>query len=158
MNASINKIRLIPISLIATLTVAFFASGSSVSCGPGDCGYQARFKKPDGVSTVEIRIQRITAETVGSVTSCGYQFIWTKASKMEIGRVALPERVGNKRIPETYVNFSDQGGVDYYYEAPASFDPRKDIIRIETKDGSRYTSRPETIKEHSADSITVVLK
>ncbi|HVF47838.1 MAG TPA: hypothetical protein VNA17_09760, partial [Pyrinomonadaceae bacterium] len=86
------------------------------------------------------------------------QQIWTKAAKMEIDGIAVPERIGDKRVPETYVNFSDQGGIDYYYEAPASFDPRKNTIRIENKDGDKYTSRPETMKEWSADSMTVTLK
>lgn len=144
------------------LILASLAAGLSNSCtvfsSSGDCGYQASFAKPDGAKNVEIRIQRITAETVGRNTSCGYQNIWTKTEKMEIDGVAVPERIGNQRVPETYVNFSDQGGVDFYYEAPANFDPRENIIRIENKDGYRYTSRPETLKEWSASSISIALK
>lgn len=143
------------------LFVVLFA-GLSTACsvfsGSGDCGYNASFAKPDGVNNVEIRIQRITAETVGRNTSCGYQNIWTRAAKMEIDGVAAPERIGNKKVPETYVNFSDQGGVDYYYEAPAGFDPRKNKIRIENKDGYTYTSRPETLKEWDATSMSISLK
>ena len=156
----INRTRSIRIVLRTSLVVVL-AAGLSTACsifGPGDCGYQASFDKPDGTKSVEIRIQRITAETVGRNTSCGYQNIWTKAEKMEIDGVAVPERVGDKRVPKTYVNFSDQDGIDYYYEAPASFDPRKNIIRIENKDGYMYTARRETIKEWAATSMTVTLK
>jgi hypothetical protein len=147
---------------IRTILFVIFAIAFSNSCefvsGSGGCGYQARFRKPDGVNSTEIRIQRIVAETVGGHTSCGYAYVWTKAAKMEIAGATVPERIGKERVPETYVNYSDQGGVDYFYEAAASFDPRKDLIRIETADGSRYTSRPETIKEHSANSMTIALK
>lgn len=133
----------------------------STSCGylfgSGDCGYEARLKKTDGTQSVEIRIHRVTAETVGGVTSCGYSYIQTRAN-VEIGETSLPERTGPNRMSETYVNRNDQDGVDYYYEAPATFDPRKDIIRIKNKEGYTYTSRPETIKEWSAASMSVALK
>jgi len=133
----------------------------STSCGylfgSGDCGYEARLKKTDGANNVEIRIHRVTAETVGSVTSCGYSYIHTRA-KVDIGGTSLPELIGPNRMTETYVNRNDQGGVDYYYEAPASFDPQKEIIRIENKEGYTFTSRPETIKEWSAASMSVALK
>ena len=144
-------------SLVIVLAVGF-STACSIFSGSGDCGYNASFAKPDGVKNVEIRIQRITAETVGRNTSCGYQKIWTKVEKMEIDDVAVPERVGDKRVPQTYVNFSDQGGIDYYYEAPASFDPRKSKIRIENENGNVYTSRPETIKEWTATSMSMTLK
>ena len=151
-----NRMQFIPI-----FALAVFAAVFSTSCGyifgPGVCGYEARFKKTDGANNVEIRIHRVTAETVGSVTSCGYSYIHTRA-KVEIGGAALPERIGPNRMSETYVNRNDQGGVDYFYEAPASFDPQKDIIRIENKEGYTYTSRPETIKEWSAASMSVALK
>lgn len=157
----INRDRSIRIVLRTSLLVVLAAvlpNACSIFSGSGDCGYQASFDKPDGVKNVEIRIQRITAETVGRNTSCGYQQIWTKAAKMDIDGVVVPERVGDERVPASYVNFSDQGGIDYYYEAPASFDPRKNIIRIENKDGYVYASRPETIKEWAATSMTVTLK
>lgn len=151
-----NRMQFIPI-----FALAVFAAVFSTSCGyifgPGDCGYEARLKKTDGANNVEIRIHRVTAETVGSVTSCGYSYIHTRA-KVEIAGTALPELIGPNRMHETYVNRSDQGGVDYYYEAPATFDPRKDVIRIENQNGYTYTSRPETIKEWSATSISVALK
>ncbi len=147
---------------IWTILFVIFAIAFSNSCefvtGAGGCGYQARFRKPDGVNSTEIRIQRIVAETVGGHTSCGYAYVWTKVAKMEIAGVTVPERIGKERVPETYVNYSDQGGVDYFYEAPVGFDPRKDIIQIETVDGSRYTSRPETIEGRPTDSITIALK
>ena len=149
------------VQFIQMFALAVFVAVFSTSCGyffgSGDCGYEARLKKTDGANNVEIRIHRVTAETVGSVTSCGYSYIHTRA-KVEIDGAALPEHIGPNRMSETYVNRNDQDGVDYYYEAPAGFDPRKDIIRIENKDGYKYTSRPETIKEWSAASMTVALK
>lgn len=153
-----RRIRLVLRTILLVVLAVGFSTACSIFSGPGDCGYNASFAKPDGVTNVEIRIQRITAETVGGNTSCGYQQIWTKAAKMEIDGVAVPERIGDRRVPETYVNFSDQGGIDYYYEAPANFDPRKNIIRIENKDGYKYTSRPESIKEWSGTSMSVTLK
>ncbi len=142
--------------LLVMLSMVF-----STSCGylfgPGDCGYEARLRKTDGADNVEIRIHRVTAETVGSVTSCGYSYIHTRA-KVEIGGTSLPERIGPNRMTETYVNRNDQDGVDYYYEAPASFDPQKEIIRIENEDGYKYTSRTESIKEWSGTSMSVALK
>lgn len=151
-----NRTRFSRTFLLAMLSMVF-----STSCGyffgPGDCGYEARINKPDGANNVEIRIHRVTSETVGSVSSCGYSYIHTRA-KVEIDGTSLPERIGPNRMSETYVNRNDQGGVDYYYEAPASFEPREDIIRIEIKDGYKYTSRLDSIKEWSKTSMSVALK
>ena len=153
-----RRVRIVVRTSLLIVLEAVLTSSCSIFSGSGDCGYNASLDRPDGVTNVEIRIQRITDETVGGNTSCGYQQIWTKAAKMEIDGVAVPERIGDKRVPQTYVNFSDEGGVDYYYEAPANFDPRKTKIRIENKDGYTYTSRPETIKEWAANSMSVTLK
>lgn len=148
-------------NFIQIFSFVVFMASSSTSCGyifgPGDCGYEARLRKPDGTNSIEIRIHRVTAETVGSTTSCGYSYIQTRA-KVETGGAALPERTSPNRLSETYVNRNDQGGVDYFYEAPATFDPRKDVLRIESQNGQKYTSRPEAIKEWSAGSMTIALK
>lgn len=144
--------------LLAIFVFAVFSTSCGFIFGPGDCGYEARFKKPDGTNSVEIRIHRVTAETVGRVTSCGYSYIHTRA-KVEIAGAEIPERIDpNRKTAETYVNRSDTGGVDYFYEAPATFDPRKDVIRIENKDGYTYRSRPEKTEERTAGWMTIALK
>ncbi len=151
-----SRTRFSQMFLLVMLSMVFSTSCGNIF-GSGDCGYEARLKKTDGANSVEIRILRVTAETVGSVTSCGYSYIQTRA-KVEISGTSLPEGTGHNRLSQTHVYRNDQDGVDYYYEAPAGFDPRKDIIRIRNKDGYKYTSRPETIKEWSAASTTIALK
>lgn len=149
------------VHFIQMFVLAVFAAAFSTSCGsmadPEDCGYEARLRRPDGANNVEIRIHRVTSEKVGSVTSCGYSYVHTRA-KVEIGGTEIPERVGPTRVTETYVNRNDQGGVDYFYEAPATFDPRKDVIQIENQEGNRYTSRPNEILASNETRTTVALK
>ncbi len=137
--------------------VAVFSTSCGYIFGSGDCGYEARLRKVEGSNSMEIRIHQVKSETVGSVTSCGYSYVHTRA-KVEIGGSEIPERVGPNRVTETHVNRSDTGGVDYYYEATTAFDPRKDVIHIENRDGNKYRSRPETVKDWSGNFMTVALK
>lgn len=149
------EMRSLQISLV--LLLAAFSTSCGYILGSGDCGYEARLTKVEGSTTMEIRIHQIKSETVGSVKSCGYSYVHTRA-KVQLEGAEIPERTGPIRKTETYVNRSDTGGVDYYYEAPATFDPRKEVIRIENKDGYKYASRPETVKDWSGNSMTVALK
>lgn len=143
--------------LIPMFAFAVFSTSCGYIFGSGDCGYEARLKKVEGSNSIEIRIHQVKSETVGSVTSCGYSYVHTRA-KVEVAGAEIPERTGPNRMTETYVNKSGTGGVDYYYEAPPTFDPRKDVIRIENKNGYKYASRPETVKDWSGNFMTVALK
>ncbi|MBL8181842.1 MAG: hypothetical protein JNL64_09570 [Blastocatellia bacterium] len=148
---------MIRISVYSTLFLAAFSTSCGYIFGSGDCGYEARLKKVEGSNSIEMRIHQVRSETVGSVTSCGYSYVHTRA-KVEVAGTEMPERTGQNRLTETYVNKSDTGGVDYFYEAPSTFDPRRDVIRIQNKDGYKYASRPETVKEWSGKFLTVALK
>lgn len=152
MEAAMTRMNLIPM-----LAFAVFSTSCGYVFGSGDCGYEARLRKVEGSNSMEIRIHQVKSETVGSVTSCGYSYVHTRA-KVEVSGAELPERTSPHRMTETYVNKSDTGGVDYFYEAQPTFDPRKDIIRIESKDGYKYASRPETVKDWSGNFIIVALK
>lgn len=148
---------MIRISVYSILLLAAFSTSCGYIFGSEDCGYEARIKKVEGSNSMEIRIHQVKSETVGSVTSCGYSYVHTRA-KVEVAGAEIPERTGPDLMTETYVNKSVTGGADYFYEAPPTFDPRKDIIRIENKNGYRYASRPETVKDWSGNFMTVALK
>lgn len=145
------------LNFIVFLSLAAFSTSCGYFFGSGDCGYEARLKKVEVSNSIEMRIHQVKSETVGIVTSCGYSYVHTRA-KVEVAGAEIPERTGQNRLTETYVNKSDTGGVDYFYEAPSTFDPRSDVIRIQNKDGYKYASRPETVKEWSGNFMTVALK
>lgn len=126
------------IFLLLILTT-LIAVGSSCKSEPveqpfvkKDCGCSGYYKIPKDGEDVEIIFSVVTAETLNGRTNCGYGFIKTRVTNALAGGVPMQE------ITKEHL--------EYVYLTQPDFDPKKDIVTFDLND-SRYTSRPETIRQ-----------
>ena len=116
------------------VAILFFVGVLTISCsyiwksGPVDCGFSAYYDTKDKDGKIELVFSRVTAEG-NDPRNCGFNYIRTKVDRGEINGTAMPYRAeADKFQNETYL-----------YEAPAGFDLRKDVIKIEYG-GRKYVS------------------
>ncbi len=132
---AVTQILLVSCSLSSTNNAAA-AIGNDV-----DCGLLATFAKPDDTKKVAIRFWLVTAEILNGHANCGFGRVPKRVQKAQLNGNDLSERAE---------------GSDHYYDAPAGFDWRKDILKVEL-DGKTYASNP-AVEPQGTDTITVPLR
>ncbi len=106
-----------------------------------DCGLLATFARPDDTKKVAIRFWLVTAEVLNGHANCGFGRVPKRVQKAQVNGTDLTER---------------EEGSDHYYDAPAGFDWKNDILKVEL-DGKTYVSNP-AIEPKGTDTITVPLR
>ena len=100
-----------------------------------DCGYSAYYAVPKDGGGPEIKFTTVEAEVLNGERNCGFRYLPTRVGKAQLRGKEMRERKGEK---------NHYGSDDYFYAAPADFDPKVDIVSIEMK-GQMYYSQPKAV-------------
>lgn len=127
--------------LISLLTLAsllgFACACSSLGIFQEDCGCSAYYQIPKDGGEIQVQFRIVHAEVVGGHRDCGFKDVPTRVAKATINNHEMRE-----------IKIKDN---EYLYAAPASFDPSRDEVMIESA-GSFYKSVPDSVKRHP-DSV-----